>query len=37
MAYKCPEHVFLHADHISKIYPGTKALDDVSLTFSKAR
>lgn len=21
MAYKCPEHVFLHADHISKIYP----------------
>ena len=30
MAYKCPEHVFLHADHISKIYPGTKALDDVS-------
>ena len=32
MAYKCPEHVFLHADHISKIYPGTKALDDVSLS-----
>jgi len=27
---KCKEGVCLHADHISKIYPGTKALDDVS-------
>lgn len=37
MAYKCPEHVFLHADHISKIYPGTKALDDVSFDLLKGR
>lgn len=26
----CKEGVCLHADHVSKIYPGTKALDDVS-------
>ena len=37
MAYKCPEHVFLHADHISKIYPGTKALDDVSFDLLKGK
>ena len=30
MGYTCPEHVFLHADHISKIYPGTKALHELS-------
>lgn len=28
--YKCKEGVFLHAEKISKIYPGTKALDEVS-------
>ncbi|MDO4273031.1 MAG: sugar ABC transporter ATP-binding protein [Eubacteriales bacterium] len=37
MAYKCPDHVFLHADHISKIYPGTKALDDVSFDLLKGK
>lgn len=28
--YKCRDGVFLHAEKISKIYPGTKALDEVS-------
>lgn len=37
MGYTCPEHVFLHADHISKIYPGTKALDDVSFDLLKGK
>ncbi|MFV0364045.1 MAG: sugar ABC transporter ATP-binding protein [Suipraeoptans sp.] len=27
---KSKDNICLHADHISKIYPGTKALDDVS-------
>ena len=27
---KCKDGVFLHAEKISKIYPGTKALDEVS-------
>ena len=37
MGYTCPEHVFLHADHISKIYPGTKALDDVSFDLLRGK
>ena len=37
MGYTCPEHVFLHADHISKIYPGSKALDDVSFDLLKGK
>ncbi|MBS5865963.1 MAG: sugar ABC transporter ATP-binding protein [Coriobacteriaceae bacterium] len=35
--YTCPESVFLHADKISKIYPGTKALDGVSFDLLKAK
>ena len=29
--------MFLHADHISKIYPGTKALDDVSFDLLRGK
>lgn len=35
--YSCPDDVFLHADHISKVYPGTKALDDVSFDLLKGK
>lgn len=35
--YKCREDVFLHAEKISKIYPGTKALDDVSFDLLKGK
>ena len=36
-AYKCAENVFLHAEKISKIYPGTKALDEVSFDLLKGK
>ncbi len=36
-AYKCAENVFLHAEKISKIYPGTKALDQVSFDLLKGK
>lgn len=35
--YKCREDVFLHAEKISKIYPGTKALDEVSFDLLKGK
>ncbi len=35
--YKCREGVFLHAEKISKIYPGTKALDEVSFDLLKGK
>lgn len=35
--YKCREDVFLHAEKISKIYPGTKALDEVSFDLLKGQ
>ena len=34
--YKCRDDVFLHAEKISKIYPGTKALDEVSFEIGRA-
>ena len=35
--YKCRDDVFLHAEKISKIYPGTKALDQVSFDLLKGK
>ena len=35
--YKCREDVFLHAEKISKIYPGTKALDEVSFDLLRGK
>lgn len=35
--YKCKDNVFLHAEKISKIYPGTKALDEVSFDLLKGK
>lgn len=35
--YRCKENVFLHAEKISKIYPGTKALDQVSFDLLKGK
>ena len=35
--YKCRDDVFLHAEKISKIYPGTKALDEVSFDLLKGK
>lgn len=35
--YSCPDNVFLHAEKISKIYPGTKALDEVSFDLLKGK
>lgn len=35
--YGCPDDVLLHADRISKVYPGTKALDDVSFDLLKGK
>lgn len=35
--YRCPDDVFLHAEKISKIYPGTKALDEVSFDLLKGK
>lgn len=35
--YKCRDDVFLHAEKISKIYPGTKALDSVSFDLLKGK
>lgn len=35
--YKCRDDVFLHAEKISKIYPGTKALDSVSFDLFKGK
>lgn len=35
--YKCKEGVFLHAEKISKIYPGTKALDEVSFDLLRGK
>ena len=34
---KCRDGVFLHAEKISKIYPGTKALDSVSFDLLKGK
>ncbi len=34
---KCRDDVFLHAEKISKIYPGTKALDEVSFDLLKGK
>ena len=36
-AYQCREDVYLHAEKISKIYPGTKALDQVSFDLLKGK
>ena len=35
--YKCRDDVFLHAEKISKIYPGTKALDEVSFDLLRGK
>lgn len=35
--YRCKENVFLHTEKISKIYPGTKALDQVSFDLLKGK
>ena len=35
--YRCKENEFLHAEKISKIYPGTKALDQVSFDLLKGK
>ncbi|CUX35453.1 sugar ABC transporter ATP-binding protein [Clostridium sp. C105KSO13] len=35
--YKCRDDVFLHAEKISKIYPGTKALDQVSFDLLRGK
>lgn len=35
--YKCKDNVFLHAEKISKIYPGTKALDEVSFDLLRGK
>jgi erythritol transport system ATP-binding protein len=35
--FKCRDDVFLHAEKISKIYPGTKALDEVSFDLLKGK
>lgn len=37
VGYRCPDDVFLHAEKISKIYPGTKALDEVSFDLLKGK
>ncbi len=37
MAYTCRDDVFLHAEKISKIYPGTLALDGVSFDLLKGK
>ena len=36
-AVKCRDDVFLHAEKITKIYPGTKALDEVSFDLLKGK
>ncbi len=35
--YTCKEDVYLHCEKISKIYPGTKALDEVSFDLLKGK
>jgi erythritol transport system ATP-binding protein len=35
--YKCRDDVFLHCEKITKVYPGTKALDDVSFDLLKGK
>lgn len=35
--YTCPDDVFLHAEKITKVYPGTKALDEVSFDLLRGK